>query len=105
MVLRDRYETTYGIYNHEIPDPNRPLALVAMHPKEDASRGSLLYERIKDFGRNEVYKHYGINLKDFLDLPTDVCMTILESTAELRNQTGKMAGDVLDKLEKEMGGK
>lgn len=99
LLLRDRYETTYGIYNHDAPDPTRQLALVGMHPKEDATRHSALHERVREFGKREVFKHYGINLRDFLELPTDVCMMIFETAAELAKDTSKMADEILKDMQ------
>jgi hypothetical protein len=103
LLLRDRYETTYGIYNHDVPANDRQLALVGMHLKEDTYRHSLLHERIRMFGVNEVHKHYGLNLKEFLELPTDVCSLILEECAKLRGQSNKQTDDIVSRLEKEMG--
>lgn len=103
LLMRDRYETTYGIYNHDANDPERKLALVGMHPKEDTTRHSLLHERVREFTKREVFKHTGINLKDFLELPTDVCGMIFESAAEAAKEVGKMTNEVVDDLKKAAG--
>ena len=88
----------YGIYNHEDPNINRPLALVAMQWSEDASNGSTLYERIEQFRIHGVSKHFGLNLKDFLDLPTDVVDFVLEQSAKAQKEQGTIAQDILNDL-------
>ena len=77
LILLDAYETTYGIYNHEDDILNRdhPLALVAMHAKEDASTHSALYNTIRRFKRYRVGapENFNISLTEFLQLPREIC--------------------------------
>lgn len=98
LLLRDSYETTFGIYNHEVDDPARPMALMAMHPAEDSSTGSLLYERIEQFGEKQVPKWYGLSLKDFLSLPTDICIKILQECEKLRNKESTDTSNLISQL-------
>lgn len=91
LLLRDTYETLYGIYNHEADNPARPLAVMGMHAAEDAHTGSLLYERIEQFGEKEVFQFYGLNLVQFLDLPRDIGMKILETCEKLKAKKGREA--------------
>jgi len=100
LLMRDRYETTYGIYNHDAPMAGRELALVGMHPKEDVTTTSLLRERIREFGKREVFKHTGVSLTEFMEFPPDVCQMIFETAAEMAKDTGKMAQEVLDEMGK-----
>ena len=67
LLLADKYETTYGICNHNIVDDDRPLKLIAMHTSEDSSTGSMLYTKLEQFANHNVPKHFGLSLKDFLD--------------------------------------
>lgn len=84
LLLQDVYESGYGIYNHasNSVDNSRPLALVAMHWAENASEGSVLYERIEQFRERNVYQTFGLSLTEFLDLPRDICIKILESCSK-----------------------
>lgn len=72
-----------------------------MHPKEDACRGSLLYERLETFSSHDVVKYFGINIKDFLELPTDVCNMILELSLKRKKQEGNATEAVLQQLRQE----
>lgn len=99
ILLREAYETTYGIYNHQNPDPSRPLALIAMHPAEDATVGSTLHERLEQFADFQVAKHFGLSLNEFFELPSDVCTKILEVSAKRQNVEGSTATQMLNQLE------
>lgn len=99
MVLREAYETTYGIYNHNDKTAPRPLALVAMHPSENATVGSTLYERIDQFVELAVIKHFGLSLIEFFELPTDIAKRVLE-IAQVRQEAEKRVADgVANQLE------
>lgn len=99
LVLLEMYEQEYGIYNHALGDPNRPLASVAMHPAENVLEGSFLDERIEQFADKEVTKHFGLSLIEFLDLPTDVCFKILEVAAKRQKVEGSTAASLLNQLD------
>lgn len=66
------YQTEYGIYNHERRDPQRPLALVAMHPKENAMEGNTLFSHVRKFYNYQIYKNFGLSLTEFMELPPHV---------------------------------
>lgn len=78
LLLRERYETHYGIFNHDDPAAPklRPLALVALHPKEDSFRYSMrhrLYWRFRDY---DMGKHYNLSFKEFLELPWETTQAL-----------------------------
>lgn len=101
MLLMEAYETKYGIYNHDAPDPNRPLALIAMHPKEDTRERSPLYETIERYRIFDVYKYYGLNLVEFLSLPRDVVTEIFRQlTASASKESSRMANALKELEEK-----
>lgn len=85
VVLRDRYETLYGIHNHAVEDPNHQVPLVAMWESEDAHTGSLMDERMSQFAEKHVGKHFNISWTEFLALPTDQCYKMLEIATKLKN--------------------
>lgn len=71
LLLRESYETIYGIFDHERFSDQRPLALVAMHPKENASSHSRLYNTVQRFYNSDIYSATGLSLTDFLNLPRE----------------------------------
>lgn len=99
LLMLDRYETTYGIYDHVNNDPNRPLALVAMHPAEDSSTGSLLYESMEMFAELRITKHFGLSYTEYLELPTDYCRELRRIAAKMERTEGRVAQDIMNQLE------
>jgi hypothetical protein len=110
-MLYQAYETTMGIHDYfaqdalerEEPDPNkiRPLSEVAMHFAEDACSTSRLYEMIRVFEDRKVYPYFGLNLKEFLELPHDICENILEICLSRQTKELAIQGNVIDKIENE----
>jgi hypothetical protein len=104
IVLRERYETKFGIYNHDNPDPNRPLAVIAQHWAEDASEGSALYERIEQFEEREIYQRFGLSLTAFMTLPSDICKKVMEIAGKRLKQKADMTSTVKNDLDRLTGG-
>lgn len=99
IVLREKYETLLGIYNHDHPPgPPRPLASIAMHWAEDASGGSLLYERIEQFEERKIHQRFGLSLTEFFELPRDVCRKIMEVAGERIKEESKVAGQAAEQI-------
>lgn len=82
QLMRDRYETYYGIHNHDIDDGD-PLSLVAYREAEDNSRSSRLYERITEFAKKKVGKHLHISLTEFMNMPRDVCDHLIKVATDM----------------------
>lgn len=98
LVMRDAYETTVGIYNHNRDERERPLALVAFQPSEDTSKTSHLYERIRQFRIRNVPKHFGLSLVDFMSLPTDIAEFVLEEAGVATNEESTVAQNLSDQF-------
>ena len=98
IVLNEWYETATGLYNHFDGSNRRPIASVALHPQEDIYQGDLLKEHVDQFSLKNIYKTFGINLIDFLNLPRHVCeMITVAATNELRRKATEA-----DKIEKDL---
>jgi hypothetical protein len=100
LALRDCYETTYRIYDHSRSGPNDALSLVAMREAEDSSSGGLLYEQIRRFEERQVYKHFGLNLVEFLELPSDIVRFVLEMSLKRQQSNAKTQEDVVDEIQR-----
>lgn len=107
LLLLHRYETDFGIYNHDLSnDDENPLALIRMHPKEDAYTGSRLAERLRQYHERHVYEVTHMPFDSFLQLPRHMVMDILEyADRQLRERTQTLVkeGKTLDAKLKEMG--
>jgi hypothetical protein len=100
IIKRSKYETTFGIYNHDTKMEDRPWALVAMQDSEDTCENSLLYEKTRQFALFKTGKHFNISIKEFFEFPTDYCDYLLEVSEKLTKEESEIASDILDDLEK-----
>ena len=95
LLMLHRYETDWGIFNHDLADDEvDPLALIRMHPKEDAYTGSHLAERIRQYHERHVWDITREPLSAFLKYPRHMVMDILEyADQELRKRTKVMENE------------
>ncbi len=78
LALMELYETMYGIMDHDDPSlSERPLAIMAMHPKENPRAYSALYRRIDEYHRLKLFEGFGMPLDRFLALPTEIVQYII----------------------------
>lgn len=80
LLLREMYETQYGIFNHDAPGAAKaaPLALVAMHRKEDAYSYSMERHYLWKFRQYKLNEKWGLSLNDWLSLPFFMACDLLE---------------------------
>lgn len=103
IVLRDRYEQMYGIFNHDFLGDKKPLALVAKHPAEDVFTHSRAYNTIKRFIEYDVGGTLNCSLNEFLDLPREYTRLIMEIIVERRARRNQSATDMERNLKREFG--
>lgn len=99
MYLLHRYETDYGIYNHDADKNPDSMALVRMHPAEDTYTGGRLAERTRQFAEREVAKFFNISLIEFLDLPSFYCLDLLRVSREMQAKAARHANNIIDEVE------
>lgn len=100
LVLMDHYEQTYGIFDHERFGEARPLSVVAMHPKEDATSYSKLYRTIWRFAQHRIYERTGLNLNEFLELPHDIVELLFKISTETSKQQDAPLEQIMKDLKK-----
>lgn len=85
LVLRDQYEVTFGIYNHEQPNAEHPFALILQHWSEDTVTLGPLHGRMKQYIDAEIQKWFGLSFDKFIDQPTYVIeMQVAEATERIK---------------------
>lgn len=99
IVLLQAYQTAYGIYDHLNPDPNRPLAMVGYHPKENYLEHTGFKRAMRRYALHQVHKHFGLNWNDFLELPAPHARWILELSQELSEKRNKALGNIQNDLD------
>lgn len=82
MVLRDQYETTYGIYNHAVPENDHPFALIMMNDSEDTVTHGALHDRMTQYLDCDIHKYFGLSFLEFIEQPTYVIVMQLELAQE-----------------------
>ncbi len=107
LALRECYETQYDIFNHDNRDLSKahPLALVALHPKEDAFHYSMLHRYMWRYRQYEIGAKWNLSWLDFMQLPWAQVQAIfrieqkhaqeqLKRDEELRRQDGALQRDM-----------
>ncbi len=82
MVLRDQYETTYGIYDHTAAENDHPFALIMMNDSEDTVTQGALHDRMAQYLDCDINKYFGLSFQEFIDQPTYVIVMQLEMAQE-----------------------
>ena len=97
LLMRDRYETMHGIYNHEVGNPH-PFALVLKHWNEDNVLGGPLHERINQYVDHQILRHFGLSLDEFLDKPTYMCDLLLQMASDRNRKEKPVIDEALNAL-------
>lgn len=97
------YQTDYGIFDHINGDANRPLALVALHDKENTYEGGPILSLIRRFNNYRLYEQ-GYSFTEFVDLPYPMAMFIFEMAENAITQKDAVAERAEKELKKEMQG-
>jgi hypothetical protein len=98
MVMRDLYETEFGLFDHLSLHVKRPLAAVALHKQEDLNTNSSLEYACRLYVKHRIHDVFHLNVLQFLDLPPDVIEMMIMVAKE---QTVKH-NVAMSQVEKEM---
>jgi hypothetical protein len=101
IVQIDRYETTFNIFDHERFSESKLYALVAMHPKEDATSYSKLYRSIYRYHHHQIYQKTGLSLDRFFELPHDIVELLFKISTETAKQDNGPIDKMLEELKKQ----
>lgn len=99
LLLLERYETKYGICNHNVNSNNRPLLLQAIHPTEDITTNGLLEERIEQFAELRIGKYFNISFTEFINQPREVVVKMINVATKMQKIEGNVASDLLSNLD------
>lgn len=97
--MRERYETVFGIHNHDAPNVH-PLALMTLHAAEDSTTGGAFERRLKDYMAFDVLKYTGLSIKELMDYPRDKVETIMATCRQRQARADKEAVDINNNLGK-----
>lgn len=91
LLLRELYDTNFKIASHD--NPQRPMSLVELHPKEKYVEYSREYRVYTRFAALKVGELFNISIERFLELPrerVEMMFKIAEERAKVedRNNDG-----------------
>lgn len=98
MLLEDVYANANGIFDLRQRD-SRPLHSIAMHEAEENGLNSELFDAIKLFRDNQVYKHYGISWNEMKKMTHEEFTWIMELSADATKSENKRLSAALDEVE------
>lgn len=102
VVMRDLYETKFGIYNHLNKNiKKRPMASVGYNESENINIGSNFEESIVTYVVKNINKLYGLTILEFLDLPRyviEMLVKISDKNPGVTDEDKKM----LQEIEKQL---
>lgn len=99
LMMREAYETVYGIMNHETPSAKkRPLLLVAYQHAEDPYIGCKLYERMELYNERKILKWFGIPWDRWIDQAHEVCEEQLRRAKRWQDEEDKKEAIIQAKL-------
>lgn len=101
-VLSSFYDRTYGISDHAFLAPEirklRPMAGIAMHEAEENVQTSSLFEAIDLYELKDVGETFKMSLQEFLDLPRDVYLKVLQVATRRQNVKAGVVANVTREL-------
>lgn len=84
IAMLEAYQTAFEIFDHDNSSENDPLAIIAMHPREDTTSYSRLFGELYRFAEEPgLVELWGLDIQTYLDLPRDVSEEILRITREI----------------------
>lgn len=82
ILLREAYETIYRIYDHDAPDPSRPLAMVAMHEKENVTEHGALYNAMRRYAASDIARRFNLTPGEFFSYPREITALLFNIVAK-----------------------
>lgn len=96
-VMKDLYETEFGIYNHFGQDKN-PLASVLHHKCEEVWLNSGVRELIEEFAVYNIGELFNISLVEYLSMPRPYVALI----REIKDTVLKKRDSIVSAVEREV---
>ncbi|BAQ02716.2 hypothetical protein [Ralstonia phage RSL2] len=101
LFMRMKYETAFGIYNHDAPDDKSvPWPLLFCSPLEDLARVDPLDFRLDQFAENRVHEIFGLSFDELIRYPRRDFLKVINSA---KKHSAKLLGagnGAIQKLEK-----
>lgn len=100
ISLIEAYEETMNFHDYGL-ETTSPLSLVMDAPAEDVSTKTLLLRYTERYHSNNIQKHFGLSLLEFLDCPFYYAEELLELSSTLSGAEHRVLQDIASRLENE----
>ncbi len=91
ILMRETYDSTYGLYTHTLEDPNA-LASILLHDSEDCSH--ILDEQLRKFAEAKIGDHWKISFPEFMKQSPAQCEGMIRIGMELLGVETRKAAQV-----------
>lgn len=99
--MRMKYESAFGIYNHDLPDdPATPWPLLFCSPREDLSAVDPLDFRLDQFAENRVAEIFGFSFDELIQWPRRDFLKVMNSAKKHSSRLYGAGNKTLKDLEK-----
>lgn len=105
LILRQFYETRFGVFDHIKEGDKRPMSTVALYDTEENGRSSALYSRIENIVESKVLDYVRMSLVDFLALPREYTTLLIELAMKKVTREGAMVEGLQQQLKNLQNGK
>lgn len=105
LLLREAYETDFGICDHRLEHNQGPMALIKLNPKEDARSYSRMYETLRRYVKYDIRELFGYTPDQFLELPREYVEFFFRLAVEKMESKTNNIDSIAAQLEKEARGK
>lgn len=98
LLIRDSYETTHHIFDHNSELGQDPMALIRMHWSEDMVTNGRLHQWLRKFAERNIGQIFNTSLSEFLEQPTYMCELMYEVAGDKGIQQNAEAQALLNNL-------
>lgn len=97
-MLRELYETQFGIHNHLQKRDASPFASVAFHQSEDVVTGSRYQETVRNHLNLKIFDLTGLDYDSYIDRPPDRVAILNEEIKKYLDEKAKKADELARQL-------
>lgn len=97
-MLRNRYETAYGIFNHHQENIEEPMPLIGFRQAESPEYRSSMRSRMEKFVEYEVGKWFNMSWDEFIKHPRHEILMMLDVSRKKIEAVSKATTNALNNL-------
>lgn len=101
IFMRMKYETAFGIYNHDAPESKEvPFPLLALTPRESLTLLDPLDFRLDQYAENMVNEQFGIPFNELIQFPRADYLKVMAAAKKYAARKNGMTDAKVKELER-----